>query len=550
MLIKTFFVFASVVYVLGHHDGDLSRIVHTDQGPVRGYKDDTGDIFVFYNIPYATTPTGVDRYKAPLPPPTWSEPFEAVNRDIVCPQHDAGISGLNVKMQEDCLIANIHVPVTDEKNLPVLVYVHGGAFQIGYGNKLSPKKLIQTKNLIVVTFNYRLGIHGFLCLGTEDAPGNAGIKDQVALLRWVNRNIASFGGNPNDVTIAGCSAGSSSVDLLMLSDITKGLFNKVIAGSGASLSGFSVQIDPLGSAQEQGLVLNFTNVEDIAALGESYKNIPIEKLLLTNFRNRKHSGVEFAPCVERDIGQEMFLKEAPIDILKKGDYPKMPIIYGFTSMEGLIRRPFFEEWKDEMNEKFSNFLSIDLQFDNEQEREEVAAKIKQFYFGDAEVSGDTILNFINYFTDVMFSYSMLWSVQLHTRNGNDQVYLYEYSYVDDDVPIIPYTNVRGAEHCAQNNALLDGRSSTLSDETNISDGFRAIKKIMREMWSNFITTGQPVPANSSLPSWPPANEYRTPHMSFGFNVELKGILLEQRFRFWDEIYDKHYRTPKSPAIPN
>lgn len=137
-------------------------------------------------------------------------------------------------MKEDCLIANVYIPDTEDKNLPVYVYVHGGAFQLGWSNMLVPKALVSEHTIIIVTFNYRVGIHGFLCLGTEDAPGNAGMKDQVALLRWVKKNIPNFGGNPDDVTIGGHSSGSASVDLLMLSKSAEGLFNKVIPESGAT----------------------------------------------------------------------------------------------------------------------------------------------------------------------------------------------------------------------------------------------------------------------------------------------------------------------------
>lgn len=119
--------------------------------------------------------------------------------------------------------------------------------------------------------NYRVGIHGFLCLGTEDAPGNAGMKDQVALLRWVKKNIANFGGNPDDVTIGGHSSGSASVDLLMLSKSAEGLFNKVIPESGVSTSVFTIQSEPLENAKWFAKANNFTDVDDVYALEQFYK---------------------------------------------------------------------------------------------------------------------------------------------------------------------------------------------------------------------------------------------------------------------------------------
>lgn len=123
---------------------------------------------------------------------------------------------------------NVHTPDTEDKSLPVEVYVHGGGFQIGYGDMLVPKALMVAHNIIAVTLNYRLGIHGFLSLGTEDVPGNGGMKDIVVALRWVKNNIANFGGDPDDVTAAGNSAGAAAVDLLMLSKSAEGLIKSFL----------------------------------------------------------------------------------------------------------------------------------------------------------------------------------------------------------------------------------------------------------------------------------------------------------------------------------
>nr|AIY69064.1 carboxyl/choline esterase [Chilo suppressalis] len=185
---------------------------------------------------------------APLAPPTWVEPFDAIDKGIICPQFSvpAGKTA-----QEDCLVASVYVPNTNKTNLPVMIIIHGGQFLVGYGDVTTPRQLVNSQKVIVVTFNYRLGIHGFLCLGTKDVPGNAGMKDQVALLRWVKQNIASFGGNPDEVTIVGCSAGGSSVDLLMISKLTKGLFKRVIGMSSANVGVTSVQLDPVEYARTQ-----------------------------------------------------------------------------------------------------------------------------------------------------------------------------------------------------------------------------------------------------------------------------------------------------------
>ncbi|XP_022822477.1 esterase FE4-like [Spodoptera litura] len=532
---------------------DEWREVKTAQGPVRGYKHPTEDIYTFHNIPYATAPVGVDRYKAPLPPPVWLEPYDAVNKNIMCPQVHFPMTDTSTNLlvqQENCLIANVYVPKTNKKNLSVAVYVHGGGFVVGWGEMLKYTQFMRTKDVIVVTFNYRVGVHGFLCLGSEIAPGNAGMKDQVALLRWVQKNIASFGGNPDDVTILGYSAGSASVDLLMLSKSTEGLFHKVVPESGGSLAAFSIQSDPIGIAKTYAKILNFTDVDDITALTEFYTTTPLDVLTSTSaVFGRPESTFLFAPCVERDIGEEMFLSESPRKILSEGNYKKLPVLYGFSDLEGLMHLQYFEDWKNKMNEKFSDFLPADLKFKSEEEREEVATKIKQFYFGEKPVSEETVLEYINYFSDVLFTNAMLWATKLQVEAGNNQIYLYEYSFVEESTPIVPHTNFRGANHCDQSIAVADGTNLTRPDESKATPEFMKMKRIMREIWHNFIKTGNPVPEGSSLPAWPAAGVDRSPHMSLGQKIELRGVLLKERTRFWEDIYQRYYREPVPPSTP-
>ncbi|XP_072936216.1 juvenile hormone esterase-like [Epargyreus clarus] len=548
MLWVVFVIVSSSAYEYSKAD---SRLVHIEQGPVRGYKAHDGNFYVFYGVPYATAPTGADKYKSPLPPPIWSETLEAVDKHIVCPQVNINMIPEST-MKEDCLTANIYVPATAEKKLPVVVYVHGGAYIIGYGNFNTPRHLVNSQKVIAVTFNYRLGAHGFLCLGTPDIPGNAGMKDQVTLLRWVKKNIAYFRGNPHDVTIAGYSAGSSSVDLLMISKITRGLFNKVIPESGANLAAFSVQRDPLENAKTYAKLLNFAVVDNIQTLEGFYKNATYEQLNSITFEilSRPDSTFLFSPCIERDNGVEIFLDDDPVSILKSGNYQKLPMLYGFTNMEGLFRMDLFNLWKKEMNDNFVDFLPADLQFANEVERRKVANKVKNFYFGEKYVSQDTVLDYVDYFTDVIFAYPTLRSVRMQVEAGNNKIYLYEYSFVDYDTPFVPYTNVRGADHCAQSIAVLDGVNMTHSDESIISEEYKKMKSVMRELWLNFISTGNPIHDKSPLAVWLPAGLSGAPYMSLNQTSKLMfRSLLHRRVVFWDDIYSKHYRY-SIPPIAN
>ncbi|XP_063362787.1 carboxylic ester hydrolase-like [Cydia amplana] len=369
----------------------------------------------------------------------WNDTLEAVDQFIACPQNP--LLYPKVPTREDCLVANIITPYKGT-NLSVLVYVHGGAYQLGFGHALSPKTLVDSQKIIAVTFNYRLGAHGFLCLGTDSAPGNAGMKDIVALLRWVQQNIASFGGNPHDVTIAGYSAGSSAVGLLILSRMTAGLFSKAIPESGADVGTWSVQLDPIENAKKYAKQLGFNKVENIQALEEFYQNADFDELMSDAFETKKDSTFHFTPCIERDVGEEIFLHDSPVNIIRQEKYNKVAMLYGFTDMEGLFRMPQFYYWIWDMNLRFSNYLPADLIFKNEIVRKNVAKEIKSFYTAKNS-SLFTITGYINYFTDVMFAYPVLRSINLRLASGSENIYLYEYSFSKK----YSHINLPGASHC-------------------------------------------------------------------------------------------------------
>ncbi|CAH0698879.1 unnamed protein product [Spodoptera exigua] len=482
--------------------GDGSRVVNITQGPVRGRLLPGGGVYGFYNIPYASAPTGADRYKAPRPPPTWLTTFEAEDRKIMCPQRFA--SG-TMNIQEDCLVVNVFIPDTEETNLPVHVE-HPGR----------------------------------LPCGTEAAPGNAGLKDMVALLRWVNTNIASFGGNPDDVTLSACSAGSGSLDFLTVSSLTNGLFKKVIQESGTVIGAVAAQVDPIQNARNYAAVLNFDNVNDLNSLEEFYKNVSIQQLISRTDAIINNEGVtsRFGPCVERDNGQEIFLSDAPMNILSQGNYTKVPRIYGFTNMDGSVRFSVFDTWKEMMNEKFSDFLPSELHFDSEEVKEQVAERVKQFYFGDNPVSEHNFLSYIYYNTDVLFAYPMLKTLSTRVGALEDSIYLFEYSFVDENSPVYPLTDEVGARHCSQERIVSDG------DLTGATEEYKRMQEIMREYWMNFISNGYPSSSDPSLPTWRPANAQRSPHMSLGRDIVLKeSSPIPERAALWDEIFEEYFRGP-------
>lgn len=211
--------------------------IRVDTGSLSGVPGRDPSIRVFKGIPYAAPPVGALRWRPPAPAKPWKGVRKADSFGNLCPQNDARVRAL--PMSEDCLTANVWTGARSSKERrPVYVWIYGGGFNEGYGaNPQFDGEGLARKGVVVVTFNYRLGPLGFLAtpeLSKEsghNASGNYGLMDDIAMLKWVRRNIAAFGGDPKRVTIGGQSAGAGSVGFLSMSPEARGLFHRSIAES-------------------------------------------------------------------------------------------------------------------------------------------------------------------------------------------------------------------------------------------------------------------------------------------------------------------------------
>eukprot|EP00058_Branchiostoma_floridae_P019150 XP_002604639.1 hypothetical protein BRAFLDRAFT_92873 [Branchiostoma floridae] len=218
-------------------------IVPTASGKVRGtvqYTNDLPDkpVYTFKGIPYAAPPVGDLRFRAPQPAAPWEGVRDATELGPYCPQDTTFLNSMVVKQEhynldEDCLSLNVETPtIAKDAGLPVLLWIHGGGLYTGSGYFLPYASLAAHQQVVVVTFNYRLGVLGFFSTGDQNAPGNFGFLDQIQAMRWVQENIRNFGGDPDRVTIFGESAGGASVCYHVVSPLSKGLFQRAISQSG------------------------------------------------------------------------------------------------------------------------------------------------------------------------------------------------------------------------------------------------------------------------------------------------------------------------------
>lgn len=251
-------------------------LVHTRSGDVRGAFADNH--FLFAGIPYAAPPTGSLRWRPPQPPASWQGVRDASKAGPRCVQNAATDPAGGRSVSEDCLTLNVWTPLKRApKPRPVMMWIHGGAFINGSGSVFDARWLTERGNIIVVTINYRLGTLGFLAhpsLSADGDPGNYGFEDQQAALRWVHDNIASFGGDPQKVTIAGESAGAMSVCDHLVAPGSAGLFRAAILESGPC----QAQGD-LAAAQKASLdYAAAKGCADPATAADCLRALPVAKL--------------------------------------------------------------------------------------------------------------------------------------------------------------------------------------------------------------------------------------------------------------------------------
>ena len=273
----------------------------------------------FLGVPFAAPPIGELRFKAPEPPKAWKP---NVLR--------AKTHGNRCSFSEDCLFLDVYT-TNVSLSLPVLFYIHGGAYRGGSAVSF-PSDILALQGVVVVVIQYRLGPFGFLTTGDSAAPGNFGMLDQVEALKWVKENINHFGGDPSKVTIFGESAGATSVSLHLLSPLSEGLFHQAIAESGVDLSSFAIQPTTLGIriAKELAQNLDCTTSEHhamIACIREK-KAAEIQ---------RASGKVEYffadvlmwAPVVDK-----IFLFDTPRNLREKREFKKAKLMISFNSHEG------------------------------------------------------------------------------------------------------------------------------------------------------------------------------------------------------------------------
>mgnify|MGYP001959210082 CR=1 FL=1 len=378
----------------------LIGTVSTVNGPISGVRTKSENIHSFRGIPYAKPPVGELRWRPPQKPNNWAEVLPANQFGMPCWQphsENAFVWSRGVfERSEDCLYLNVWTDSSISKSKPVMVWFHGGGHTSGWGHgEIFDGTRLAEQGVVVVTINYRLGPWGFLAHpelteeSEQNSSGNYGLLDKIASLEWVKENIEQFGGDPNNVTIFGQSAGSISVCALMASPLAKGLFHKAIGQSAACLGPFD--FDPDGLERGTDLIER-TGAENLNQM-RKLSNDQILKAA-TNSKWNAKSKITVDGWV---------LEEPPIKTFMAGQQADVPLIAGSMANEGYLLFPLVEE------------LSLD-QFDKELTKiygEKLLSQFKDLYH--IELSRSPGLALREIYTDQFMAYSMRQWANFNTQ---------------------------------------------------------------------------------------------------------------------------------------
>jgi para-nitrobenzyl esterase len=321
----------------------MSPTVKTGKGELQGIEE--SGLHIFRGIPFAAPPVGELRFRPPQEAAAWSGVRDATRfspRAMQVPNEALeallGRPEDQPPLDEDCLYLNVWTPGLDDKRRPVMVWIHGGGFTIGSGSEpIYDGSALASRDAVVVTINYRLGPQGFLCLpGFSDAPGEActnfGILDQIAALKWVQSEIAAFGGDPDNVTIFGESAGAMSVGTLMGSPLACGLFHKAILQSGAAHQAITEDVaavaaadfaNALGMAKPDAVALRSRTAKELL---DAQAKMEAESISAT--RRGLGLGLRFQPVID-----DILLSDIPITAVRDGCSKDVPVLVGTTLEE-------------------------------------------------------------------------------------------------------------------------------------------------------------------------------------------------------------------------
>ncbi|XP_006878964.1 PREDICTED: carboxylesterase 3 [Elephantulus edwardii] len=533
---------AFYVTVTATEPGATHPEVDTALGRVQGrqveVKSSARRVNVFLGIPYAQAPVGPGRFSAPRPAQSWEGVRDASKAPPMCLQEVERMKNarftLNGKqlvfpVSEDCLILNIYSPAetTAGPGKPVMVWIHGGSMLVGAATSQDGSALAALGDVIVVTIQYRLGIPGFLSTGDEHAPGNWAFLDVVAALRWVQGNIASFGGDPNCVTIFGSSAGAIIVSGLVLSPLAEGLFHRAISQSGVITIAGILDSNPLSLAQDFADSLGCSSYP-VAEMLQCLRQKTSEEMILTKDSRQKISVMPYTI-------DGTFFPKSPKELLRERKFRPVPFLIGINNHEmgwlipkgwGLLDQLEQMSKYDILNRQklliYDTDIPPELMITTLDEYLPHSSDLRNKHDAFLDLLGDSII----VFPTLNFSRSL--------RDSGCPVFFYEFQHRPSSFAKIKPDWVK-ADHGAEMAFMFGG--PFLTDERSIlafpeaTEEEKQLSLTMIAQWTQFARTGDP--NGKGLPSWPLFDQSEQ-YLEINPAPRVGQKLKEARMKFWAE----------------
>ena len=496
-------------------------IVETKNGKLKGTTEENG-IFVFKGINYAKAPINELRFKPPEPINPWEGVKDATEFGPIAPQPPPFIPNPLLdalkKNEDNCLSINIWTPAIDRNKRPVMFWIHGGALETGNGAIYNGQFLSERGNIVVVTINYRLGALGFLYVPGKTA--NVGLLDQSLALKWVKENIESFGGDPENITIFGESAGALSVSCLMTMPVAKGLFKRGICESNV--------VTLFGHNPKDGISFNkmlFSTVGVEYGDLDAIRKIPTKELVGAFYTNKlKLTFAEYyPPYIDGEV-----LPVHPYEAVKNGAAKNFQIIAGTNEDEYKLFTALDPNAKNFDQTKLNNQLNLILTKLglNEIRKKELIQKYEEVL---GKMNTTSALSFLEEFqNDYIFRIPLMRYIDEQSFHQKD-IYHYMFNWKSP-----AFGGALGACHALEIpfvwGSMIDvemGFFPKRDEETDVLS-----KKIM-DCWINFAKTGDP--NHNNIPNWPKYDINRRSTMIFDKDLVVIDDPKGETRKIWNDI---------------
>uniref|UniRef100_A0A8C5K2H1 Carboxylic ester hydrolase n=1 Tax=Jaculus jaculus TaxID=51337 RepID=A0A8C5K2H1_JACJA len=497
----------------------VSPIRATNTGQVRGslvhLNGTKVGIHTFLGIPFAKPPLGPLRFAPPEPPEPWNGVRNGTSHPAMC-LILFNVIPPSIPVSEDCLYLSVYSPAHahEGSNLPVMVWIHGGGLVCGMASLYDGSMLAATEDVVVVTIQYRLGVLGFFSTGDHHASGNWGYLDQVAALRWVQQNIAHFGGNPDRVTIFGESAGGTSVSSHVVSPMSRGLFHGAIMQSGVAV------LPGLIFSSHEGVYRVVANLSGCDQ-GNS------ESLLgcLRSKSGEDILAISKAFTMTPGVVDGAFLPRHPQELLASADFQPVPSIIGVNNDEYGWIIPLFMGFADTLKGADRETIHAIVQNTLRQLMfPDVSDLLMEEYIGDIEDHQTLQAQFQEMMEDFMFVIPALQVA--HFQRSHAPVYFYEFQHRPNIFKDIKPPHVK-ADHGDEVPFVFG--LSFWGNKFDFTEEEELLSRRMMKYWANFARHGNP--NSKDLPHWPILDQDEQ-YLQLDIQTTVGHALKADRLQFW------------------